>query len=230
MAAGHRALAYWVLAFSSGCGASGEEPRCGGAISRQLALVHDTAASLHQLAAELSTTLFSSCLALSPVSVASESTALNDVDTLVAVCGSAAQTLAELRARGTAVAGAAAQCSVPAPDEACLGQCSNDAPCASLCESIATSQVECSGAEISVRADQKVDYQALLPPVLLSYARSRIASDASSSYVDVALPLLTSHEECVGPLEPEHWDDVILLQAVLVMSSDIAEQVEGFPL
>lgn len=224
-----RVLACWVVVFSSGCGASTEEPRCD-AISHQLELVEDVAVSLHRLAVELSTTLFSSCLALSQSSVASETTAPRDVDTLVAVCGSAAQSLAELRASGAEVVGTAAECSVPAPDEACLWQCSNDAPCTSLCTSMASFEVECSGAEVSVRGDEEDVYEARLPPVLLSYARSRVASDASSSYVDVALPLLTNHEECVGPLDADHWDDVILLQAVLVMSSGIAEQVEGFPL
>jgi hypothetical protein len=230
MSACCRAACSWILLLSSGCAGGTEQAACDGAIAQQLELVDAARASLHELADELSTTLFGSCLALSPEPGAGQASAPHDVDTLVAVCGRAAQSLADVRASGAEVNGTPAQCSVPAPNQRCLERCANDSGCASLCTSLAAFEVECTGASVSVRSSEPRDYEDLLPPVLLSYARSRVVSEASSSYVDVALPLLTNHEACAGPLAPNHWNDVIMVQAVLVMSSDIAEQVTGFPL
>jgi hypothetical protein len=230
MSACCRTVALWTLVLSTGCAAGTDDPPCDAAISQQLELVRAAAARLHELAGELSTTLFGSCLALSLDPAAGQATAPPDVDTMVAVCGRAAQSLVESRTNGAEVAGTPAQCSAPAPDQGCLERCSNDSGCTSLCTSLAAFEVECSGAQVSVRGGERRNYEEVLPPVLLTYACSRVISVASSNYVDVALPLLTEHEVCLGSLAPEHWDDVIMLQAVLVMSSDIAEQVMGFPL
>lgn len=228
MRVGRRALAWCLLTLPSACAANAEEQPCG-AVAEQLELVRRAEVSLHRLTAELGTTLFSACSALAQTADASRSTPPPDVDTLVAVCGLAARALAALKESGTEVAGVAAECREPSPDEPCARQYSNEAS-AALCASVASFAVECSGADVSVSGDDRVAYEACLSDVLRTYAASRIASDASSSYVDVALPLLTEHESCVGPLDAEHWDDVTMLQAILVMSSDLAEQVDGFPL
>jgi hypothetical protein len=68
---------------------------------------------------------------------------------------------------------------------------------------------------------------------LTTFARSRLASESTSRYVDIATAAVERSRNC-SPAAPAieagqvDWNSVILLQAVLVMSGELADDLPGY--